>query len=798
MKEKLQIAVRELVTFVLATGDLNMTFTGASRTVDAIRAHQRIQKQRPTGYEAEVPISHTLEASGFSLEVTGRIDGIYLPQASTSSVVIDEIKTTTTDLKDIQQTENPIHWGQAKAYAYMYAAQNDLAGVEVQLTYCQLDTKQQVEDRRYFSRKELQAFFEHLTAKYLKWASVLADWRVIRDRSIEALEFPFSDYRPGQREMAVQIYRTLQQQFQLMVQAPTGIGKTMAAVFPAIKALGMGMLDKVFYLTARTTASMAAQEALSCLKKNGCRIKALTLTAKDKLCFNPEASCTAEECQYARGYFDRIDKARKDLFTGEDLVTRDVLAGAAEKHGICPFEFSLDLARWADVVVCDYNYAFDPRVFLRRFFSDKLGSYTFLVDEAHNLVDRSRQMFSAELRKQPFLELRRTIKEAFPAGYRILGKINTEFVKIRKDCTLAGGNQSISAPPNQLTIHLMTFYRLAEKYLASNQPSAFREALLELFFDVGGFFKILDTYDAGYVTCLETDGRDLRIKLYCINPSGRMKDALGRCRSAIFFSATLTPPAYYKEIFGCDPKANFYSLPSPFPKEHLGILLLNKISTRYKQREKTLVTLVQLIDAAVLHSVGNYLVFFPSYQYMNMAYRELSGMHPNLEMVLQTPGMSEDDREAYLEKFTHDNPKTLVGFAVMGGIFGEGIDLKGNRLSGVVIVGVGLPGISLENELIRAHFDREKNAGFDYAYLYPGITRVLQAAGRVIRSETDRGVVMLLDERYETVRYRALLPSHWSPVRIQKKKDIQAFLNRFWHTPLPHNLYEARGVIGVA
>jgi DNA excision repair protein ERCC-2 len=782
VKEKLQVAVRELVEFVLATGDLNMTYTGASRTTEAIRAHQRVQRQRPSGYEAEVPISHIIETREFFLEITGRIDGVYLPLDSTSEepVVIDEIKTTAAELKDIQQAENPIHWGQAKTYAYMYATEKDLSFLNVQLTYYQLDTKKQAEDRRPFSLEELTGFFENLVARYLKWASVQASWRQTRDAGIGRLQFPFSEYRSGQRELAVQIYKTIQQNLQLIVQAPTGIGKTMAAIFPAIMVLGKGMLDKLFYLTARTTARTAAEDALACLGKNGLRIKTLTLTAKDKICFNPDCACTAEECKFAQGYFDRIHEAREDLFNQEDMMTRDIIIKAAQKYCICPFEYSLDMARWVDVIVCDYNYAFDPRVYLRRFFSEKTGNYTFLVDEAHNLVDRSREMFSAEIRKQPFLDLRRAVKGSLPRIYKIMGRINNELVKVRKECEGSGGNMATSEAPDYLASHLVAFQSLVEKFLALNQKTEFREALLDLFFEVGAFLKILDTYDAGYMTCMETDSRELRIKLYCINPAGRMKEALGRCQSAIFFSATLTPATYFKEVFGCDSSANYYSLPSPFPKEHLGVLLINTISTRFKNREKSLFRLVQLLKLAVSHTIGNYLVFFPSYQYMNMAYDEISNLNLNVEMILQTPGMSEDSRNAYLEMFNHDNPKTLVGFAVMGGIFGEGIDLKGNRLSGAVIVGVGLPGISVENELIREYFDREKNAGFDYAYLYPGINRVLQAAGRVIRSETDRGIVLLIDERYATARYRELLPPHWMPVRVRSEEKLQHYLKEFW------------------
>lgn len=781
MKGKLQIAVRALVEHVLRAGDLDLTFTGASRTVEAIRAHQKVQRSRPAHYEPEVSISREIETDTIVLVVSGRIDGVYTA-ATGDTVIIDEIKTTTGELERVADSDNPIHWGQAKTYAYLYAAAHDLSRIDVQLTYYQLDAGNTLEIRRSFDSEALAAFFEDLVGRYLAWASVLADWCRTRDESIEALGFPFGDFRAGQRDMAVQVYKTIQHQQQLLVQAPTGIGKTMAALFPAIKARGRKWVEKIFYLTARTTARSVAEKAMALLRNHGLRMKTLTLTAKDKICFNPDAACTGEECPYARGHFDRINAAVADLFVNRDGLTRRRVEATAQTHRVCPFALSLELTHCADVVIGDYNYAFDPRVYLRHFFSDETGHYTFLVDEAHNLVDRSREMFSAHIHKQPVLDLRRAVK-AVPHIFKTLGRINAHLLTIRKTCEAAGDPVVAVAPPLDLAADLKAFHAQAERWLAKNKPAGFREQLLAFYFETGAFLRILEAYDDSTVTCMENFGKDVRVKLFCIDPSARMQEALTRCRSAVFFSATLTPQHYFRKLFGCRDGAYGLTLPSPFPPDHLRLMLANRISTRYRQRELSLASLVRLITALVTRTTGNTLLFFPSYQYMTMASEAFAESCPEMNTIIQRPGMSEAEREAFLEEFSHENRHNLVAFAVMGGIFGEGIDLTGDRLTGAVIVGVGLPGISTENELIRDYFNRTARTGFEYAYLYPGINRVLQAAGRVIRSETDRGVVLLMDERYTTAPYAALLPAHWHPVCVRNGDDIDTQLTDFWKAP---------------
>lgn len=775
MKTHMAIGVRELVEFVLTSGDLKVEFGGGSRAVDAIRLHQKIQHARPAGYNPEVPIAHQVEAPGVVLAIGGRIDGVFEGGAVP---VVEEIKTTRRNPEECLREENPLHWGQAKIYAFLYAVARGRTDIGVQLTYARLDTGAAREVRRFFTTAELQPFFEDLVARYLEWAALVTRWRRDRDEALRRLAFPFDGYRPGQRQMVDAVDETLRASGRIFIQAATGIGKTMAVLFPAVRALADATCEKVFYLTARTTGRRAAEKALDEMRAGGLRLKSLSLTAKEKACFNPERACHPEECDVARGHYDRLPAARRALFD-EDAWTQAAVAAAARRFQVCPFEFALDLSQWADLIICDYNYAFDPQAYLRRFFLERTGDYVFLVDEAHNLVDRSREMFSAELRKQPFLDLRRAVKGALPAVYRCLGRINAWMLDARQRTAAAGAPAAERRAPEEVYPLLRDFTAAAEKWLEKNLKAAFREELLERYFETGTFLRVAEAFDESYAACYESFSRDLRIRLFCIDPSRQIGDALNRCRSAVFFSATLTPLDYFRTMLACE-SVEAVSLPSPFPAENLAVFVADRLSTYYRHRDRTKSEVARILHRLVQPRPGHYLLFFPSYQYMRLVLETFRSASPEVEVIVQEPGMTERQRESFLARFDSDDPRTLVGFAVMGGIFGEGIDLVGTRLSGAAVVGVGLPAVGLERELIRAYFADRMDQGFEYAYMYPGINRVLQAAGRVIRSETDRGVVLLIDQRYGFEHYRALLPPGWRPVRIRDDEQLAAELRRFW------------------
>lgn len=764
------------MTHVLRSGDLSFEFLSSTRPLDAIRIHQKIQQSRPENYRCEVAVSHQIETDLFKLTIGGRIDGIY---QESDGALIEEIKTTTRTLDYVKSHENPIHWGQLKTYAYFYALDHDLNEIDTQLTYFQVDTGEIHHVKKHFTLAELEVFFRHLVTVYLQWAETLVRWETLRDKSIGELQFPFAHYRPGQRKMAVDVYRTIKHNGQELIQAATGIGKTMAAIFPAVKAMGEGLTAKIFYLTARTTGRFTAEHAIDELRHARIRLKSLTLTAKDKICFKPDSACSPEECEFARGHFDRVNEAINAMFH-QDAFTRIAIEQVARDHRVCPFEFSLELSLWADCIICDYNYAFDPRVYLRRFFLEQSGEYTFLIDEAHNLVDRSREMFSAEIFKQPCLDVKRAIRKELPPIYKSLGKINSWMIKARKKCDQSAPAYHQKEAPEDLFPLLRGFLKMTERWLSLNIKTPFREELLDLFFTVSGFMRVAEHYGDSYVTCLEKIKKDVKLKLFCIDPSVQLGNALTRCKAAIFFSATMTPMDYFKKILGCDAGATGLILPSPFPGENLNALVCDRISTLYRDRDTTKKQVSQVIRTLVSQKTGNYLVFFPSYDYMMMVLEAFQSDCPEVEVIIQVPGMSENQREAFINRFSRENRQTLVGFAVMGGIFGEGIDLVGERLSGAVVVGVGLPGISPENELIRNYFADHHNAGFEYAYQYPGINRVLQAAGRVIRTETDRGVVLLIDQRYGTHRYRSHLPGEWDLVKVQSREKLALALQKFW------------------
>lgn len=769
---KLRVAVRDLVAHAFRSGDIGFSFTGAGRNVAAIRAHQKVQRAKPEGYRAEVPV--TLEAThgDLLLVVSGRIDGLFETPEGT---VIEEIKTTLKALDGRGFPENDLHWSQAKCYGHMWAVANDLADVHIQLTYFHLETEVLTIERRTFSTEELAVFFDGMVTLFLQWAKTLSTWESLRNATITALPFPFNTYRRGQRDMAVAVYRAIRDGKQLLVQAATGIGKTMAALFPAVKALGEARVDKIFFLAARTTGKASAESALHRLRETGLRLKGLTLTAKDRICPHPEAHCNAEECPMAKGHFDRVRAATEAIFA-LDTWTRDTVSSFSQVHQVCPFEFSLDLSLAADIVICDYNYAFDPRVYLRRFFDETAERYAFLIDEAHNLVDRGREMFSADLGSESIRSVQLDIGTELPPFQKALDKISAWFVRTRKQFAAPA-----SAPelPLEMIPLLRAACHRAESWLVLDEKTPFRDAVLDFYFRISGFLDTAERHDESYAMCYTPQETDLTVRLFCIDPSRHLGPAISRGRSAILFSGTLTPFSYFTAILGCRDDAGTLSIPSPFPPENRCVLIYPGVSTLYRDRAATREVLSRAIREIHIHKTGNDLIFFPSYTYLEMIRDHLDGQVPDSVLLVQQPAMTEADREAFIRAFETTEDHRVLGLAVMGGAFGEAIDLLGDRLTGAVIVGVGLPAVGIERELIRSYFDSRGQSGFDFAYRFPGMNRVLQAAGRVIRSDEDRGVIVFMDTRFTHEAYRALLPTEWGIKRVGSidriVREIQAF-----------------------
>jgi len=809
------VQVRELVEFALRRGDLGAQsqFVGPDRALAGIRGHQKIQRSRPVGYQTEIPVEQVVEADEFTLQIRGRIDGLL---STLQEVLLEEIKT-------VQGTWNhladPLHWAQAKCYGFIYARSHALDKLVIQLAYLELPTGMVTELRQSFSFAELSDFFTASTAIYLDWLRERHRWCQERDQSIRALAFPFPAYRPGQRDLAVAAYRVLANGGRLFLAAPTGIGKTISALFPAVKALGEGKLERIFYLTARTVGRAIAEKAVADLRQGGLMLRTVTLTAREKVCVRSGQPCDPQTCPLALGYYDRVKPAIRDAL-GREEVNRSTLEAVARKHQVCPFELSLDVSIWSDAVICDYNYVFDPQVYLRRHFAEGGGQYGFLVDEAHNLVDRARGMFSADLDGREILEVRRAIKQAAPRCAKALAKLNSGMRKLGgptaspeepvevsdpsvelnlfpgqataasetlnssglKSLAARGGKIGVSTSrelPETLIALLETALTEAETWLAQNQPAEFREDLLALYFRLHSFRRTAELYDERYVTIIE-NGPSVKVRLFCLDPSFLLRKALARGTAAIFFSATLTPMDYYLTLLGGTPEDPVLQLPSPFPTENLAVFIQDRIQTHFKGRAESLGDVVEAIGTLVQGRRGNYLIYFPSYQYLNAVLQEFQARYPSVSVLVQRPGMTEPERDAFLAAFSVEHGETLAGFAVLGGIFGEGINLAGERLIGAVIVGVGLPQLCVERDLIRDYFQQQNAAGFDYAYTFPGMNRVLQAIGRVIRSETDHGVVLLIDARFNELRYRRLFPAWWRFVRIRNSGGLREAVGGFW------------------
>ena len=777
----IRISVRNLVEFILREGDIDNRISGGMDR-DAMlmgsRIHRKIQRRMGSDYHAEVPLKKEVVFDGFHILVEGRADGIITEQDKAEpGITIDEIKGVLRELRFIEKPE-PLHLAQAKCYAAIYAEQKGLEKIDVQITYCQMESE---EIRRFvqsFETEELIRWFYELIGKYEKWARFEIEWKKVRNASIHETEFPFS-YRAGQRDMAAAVYRTILRKKKLFIQASTGVGKTISTVFPSVKALGEGIGEKIFYLTAKTITRTVAEQAFRTLSDNGLLIKVITLTAKEKICFCDEKDCNPESCPYAKGHYDRVNDAVYDLLISENGVSRQTVEQYALKHRVCPFEMSLDLSVWADAVICDYNYVFDPNAHLKRFFSEGGNKgYIFLVDEAHNLVERGREMYSAELYKEDFLEVKRCVKEYDKKIADQLDGINRLFLALKRECETYRVLESVS----HISLKLMRLLTEMERFLEEQEGGEKREKVLELYFRVRAFLNIHDIMDENYVIYseLEADGR-FKVKLFCINPAVNLQGCLEQGNGTVFFSATLLPIRYYKNLLSVEEDDYAIYVESSFPRENRLILVGRDVSTKYTRRGPEMYRrIAEYILCTAKSRQGNYIAFFPSYRMLEEVYEYFRQGKGKMESAAQTQYMSETEREEFLKLFETEREESFVGFCVMGGIFSEGIDLAEDRLIGAVIVGTGLPQVCSDREIIRNFFDRKNMQGFSYSYLYPGMNKVLQSAGRVIRTERDKGVILLLDDRFQDQRYREIFPREWAGVRACGMPSLRHQLEEFW------------------
>lgn len=667
------------------------------------------------------------------------------------SIKVVEIKTTVKDIMTLEENENFLHWAQGKLYCYILCLEEGVSEIDLDLIYCHRENLHTKTLSKHLNLEELEAFFNELMDKYVRWIMLQDKWLAIRDKALEELNFPFSAYRKGQRELAVNIYRTMKEKKDIYIEAPTGTGKTISTMFPALKALSMYPNAKLVYLTAKNITKIVAEETLTILRDKGLKLKTLTLTAKDKICFLEERSCNGEDCIYARGHFDRVNDAMLDLLENHEALTQELIMEYGKKYTVCPFELSLDLIQWSDLVIGDYNYFFDPKAMIKRLEFDDTP-YIFLIDEAHNLVDRARDMYSATITTE---ELKLAKEELKYKNKKLVGIIN-KVIKAMKERVLEGEEKQviIDEGPDEILNLLRLLTVEGEAYLKEKKDNDKEEAFMNVYFNSLDFIRIGELFSEDFVYYGEKIGKDYILKLFCLNPSPMIKSCIERNITTVFFSATLSPMGYFKKLLGGKEDSYSLRLPSPFPPENRKLIIKTDVDTRYRYREGSYEKVVRYIHETLKENEGNFLVFFPSFEYMENIYELYSAMYSREEIFAQTNGMSEEERHIFLKRFEDED--RAVGFAVLGGVFSEGIDLWGDKLKGAIVVGVGLPKVNFERKLIEEYFTNHGEPGFHYAYTFPGMNKVIQAMGRVIRREEDTGTIVLMDKRYSMEIYKNL------------------------------------------
>ena len=779
-KPIVRISVRNLVEFILRNGDLVSGSSASDKEamLKGSRLHRKIQKQMGSHYQPEVSLKKDTEYDDLILRVEGRADGIF---SQDDRFCIDEIKGVYKNL-ELMEEPVPVHRAQALCYAWIYLDEHELEEIDVQMTYVHLDTEVIKRFRETLTRAELRQWYKELTDSYHRWLAYQIEWRKKRNESMENLEFPFT-YRKGQQEMVSGIYHAISKKEQIFIQAPTGVGKTMSAVFPAVRAIGQGMAETVFYLTARTITRTVAQDAFEILRDRGLLFKVVTITAKEKLCFCDKPECDPEKCPYAKGHYDRINDAVYELWTTEQSFDRETLLRHAQKRQVCPFEMSLDLAIWMDGVICDYNYVFDPNVCLKRFFGENVsGNYLFLIDEAHNLVDRGREMYSASICLDDVIETRKSVKPYSQKLWKKLGKVKKQMEELKQNCS----EWKVQENAGVLPVSLLSVLGELDQLLEEPPSQELVDGILDFYFEVRDFLNISELVDDNYVvyTAFGEDGRFYE-KLFCVNPAENLQKCLDKGNSTVFFSATLLPLQYYRKMLSTRSENFGMYVESPFEQSKRLLMICRDVSSKYTRRGyEEYHKIAEYIARMSWQKKGNYMVFFPSYRLMEDVYQVYQDEFSVswVRCISQHASMTELEREEFLNEFTEESEETLVGFCVMGGIFSEGIDLIGDRLIGTAVVGTGLPQVSCEREILKDYYDEKGEQGFDYAYRYPGMNKVLQAAGRVIRTKEDTGTILLLDERFLNRDYRNLFPGEWSNAGTCTLGNVEKYLQAFWNT----------------
>lgn len=759
MEKSIKMSVHQLVDFLLRKGDIDNRVYNKNTMNEGSRLHASYQRRQDSDYIAEYYLIHTFKVDDFEVTLNGRADGIISRPFLTT---IDEIKTSVMDNEEFYQEQGEWHLGQAKIYALIYALDYDLERMGVRLTYInQLNNSSLVKDFKY-TKEELENYVTDLIREYLEFYKLVFSQLEKRNETSELLDFPFKKFRKGQRELAKYTFAAIKNKQNLYVEAPTGIGKTMSTLFPAVKSFSNGEVDKIFYLTAKNSGVEAAFNATKLLVEKGLRVVAIQITAKEKICACPGRGCNPDECPFAKNYYGKVRNAIIEAVTHELLLSKDVITEYAMRHQICPFEYELDLSLFSDIIICDFNYLFDPIVYMRRYFDEDNYRMVGLIDEAHNLVERGRDMYSASINYYEFKRMKNSLKDynhkELKTALRRINKLFKAYQEEKEE-----GYNLLDDIDNKILNALSNFQKFCSDFMKKEHQKVTDE-LKDFYFSTIRFSKIADFFDENFKFFIYKDQKEISLNIYNLDPSSLIGESLKKLEAAVLFSGTLSPLDYYVQMLGGNEDSPVLKIPSPFPKENFKLMIAPNVSTTYKNRDNTILEVVDYIKTMVDQKVGNYFVFFPSYKYLNSVLAKFDDS--SYELHVQKSEMSESEKIRFLDNF-QANPKTShIAFAVLGGIFSEGIDLLHDRLIGAIIVGVGLPQISYERDLIRNYFNENEENGFEYAYVKPGMNRVMQAVGRVIRSEEDVGAVLLIDERYMHRQYQDLFKAEWNNYRV--------------------------------
>ncbi|MGD9567199.1 MAG: ATP-dependent DNA helicase [Sedimentibacter sp.] len=771
--DTIKLSVRELVEFIYKSGDINVKAMSADRALEGIKAHKILQSQMGENYQKEFYLKKEFEFNNIMFIIEGRADGVIIENGQTT---IDEIKSTYTNLDLIDETYNTAHMAQVKCYAYIYGLENSLERLNVQLRYYNLDSGKTKSIICKYTTLELELFFYDLLNMYLDWAETIINLRKEREETVECLEFPFNEYRNGQRNFSVAVFQTIKEGKKLFAQAPTGVGKTISVLFPAIKSLNAKNNAKIYYLTAKSSTKTIAFDTIKLMVDKGLKLRTTVITAKDKICFMDETKCDPEYCPYARGYYDKLNIPLKNSIKDDCLYDREYIENIARAYELCPFEFSLDLAYMSDAIICDYNYYFDPRVALQRDDVFKNSNDILLIDEAHNLEDRTRSMYSPELLKGEYYDVYKLMKTINKKISSSLLNINKRFIEIKKN---SDEPFIFEEEPSDLINSLRKFAALAEEYINDKKNENIPDELIDIYFKSTFFIKISEIKDDSFCYYAESTKNKTMVKLFLIDSSSILKEILKKSWASVFFSATLTPLKYFKYILGGENEGYLLKIKSPFEESNLKLMITEDISMKYAVRNDNIEAACRYINEVVTEKKGNYMVFFPSYSFMEKTFETYRQLFDISNIIFQEQGINEEEQIGITNKFK--NETGVVLFTVVGGIFSEGIDLPLEKLIGAVIIGTGIPQISFERDIIKNFFDNKFNSGYDFAYKYPGFNKILQSAGRVIRTENDKGVVLLIDSRLCQMTYLKLFPEHWKHfVKIKNVDEIKKQAGIFW------------------